>query len=291
MTNPSADPVPAITEADATGDTAALYADIRATLGVPVVNLIWRHLATMPDALPWAWTSLKPLYESGAIAAEADALRSSIDLPTDIAASIELSQSTLTAAGISEPELARITMVLRSYDRSNTLNIIAVNTLGASLQGRSGNTERSPITTSGRPPETITGEMPIVLSLSDMPPNTRSLVETLNTFGARTDILPTMYRHLAHWPAFLALIHVLLAPHHANGRLETLIQSISADSHFRAAQLSGALATPLADFDTFTKAKVQHALTSFAEGPLAKMMAITTLIRSAMPNKQGSIAQ
>jgi len=49
------DPVPAITEAGATGEIAAIFADIRHVLGVEVVNLIWRHLATLPGALPWAW--------------------------------------------------------------------------------------------------------------------------------------------------------------------------------------------------------------------------------------------
>ena len=38
-------------EAAATGDVAAPFADIRATLGVGVVNLIWRHLATIDGAL------------------------------------------------------------------------------------------------------------------------------------------------------------------------------------------------------------------------------------------------
>ena len=81
MTNPSADPVPAITEAEATGNIAAIYTDIRATLGVPVVNLIWRHLAVFPDGLPWAWESLKPLYASGAIAGQAAALRAGLEVP------------------------------------------------------------------------------------------------------------------------------------------------------------------------------------------------------------------
>ena len=61
MAQHSGDPVAAISEAGATGEIAALYGDIRATLGVPVVNLIWRHLATFPGALPWAWQSLRPL--------------------------------------------------------------------------------------------------------------------------------------------------------------------------------------------------------------------------------------
>jgi len=52
-----ADPFPAIAEASATGETADLFADIRATVGVRVVNLVWRHLATIDGALPWAWAA------------------------------------------------------------------------------------------------------------------------------------------------------------------------------------------------------------------------------------------
>ncbi len=61
MTVPS-DPVAAIVETDAGGQTATIFADIRETLGVEVVNLIWRHLATMPGVLEWDWGELKPLY-------------------------------------------------------------------------------------------------------------------------------------------------------------------------------------------------------------------------------------
>jgi len=53
------DPVPAIAEASATGAVAEIFADICTVLGVEVVNLIWRHLATIPDALPWAWGMLR----------------------------------------------------------------------------------------------------------------------------------------------------------------------------------------------------------------------------------------
>ena len=84
MTNTSGDPVPAIAESEATGDIAELYSDIRATLGVPVVNLIWRHLATFPGALSWAWNSLKPVYDDGTVAAQAAALRADLDIPVPV---------------------------------------------------------------------------------------------------------------------------------------------------------------------------------------------------------------
>ena len=75
------DPVPAITEAAATGEIAAIFADIRRVLGVDVVNLIWRHLATIPGALPWSWRTLRPLYADGTIAGDAAALRGDLLFP------------------------------------------------------------------------------------------------------------------------------------------------------------------------------------------------------------------
>ncbi|MEE1557508.1 MAG: hypothetical protein V1262_16425, partial [Alphaproteobacteria bacterium] len=111
----SGDPVPAIAEAEATGEVAALYADIRATLGVPVVNLIWRHLAIFPGALPWAWGSLKPLYADDSIAAQAAALRAELEMPTLAG----LSAPTLASAGLHPDDLSRIAMILHSYERSN----------------------------------------------------------------------------------------------------------------------------------------------------------------------------
>jgi hypothetical protein len=57
----SMDPVPSVTESDASGRTRQIFAEIRETLNVDVVNLVWRHLATMPGALEWVWESLKPL--------------------------------------------------------------------------------------------------------------------------------------------------------------------------------------------------------------------------------------
>ena len=47
--------VSAISEDEATGETAEIFTDIRATLGNGVVNLIWRHIATIEGALPWFW--------------------------------------------------------------------------------------------------------------------------------------------------------------------------------------------------------------------------------------------
>src|SRR6266542_6127978 len=44
-----------IPESEAPTDIAVIYADIRRCMRLPLVNLIYRHLATMPDVLPWVW--------------------------------------------------------------------------------------------------------------------------------------------------------------------------------------------------------------------------------------------
>ena len=72
--------VPSILEADARGEIAEIYADIRKVLGTSVVNLIWRNLATMPGALPWTWGTVRPLY-LGAAPLHAEAVRRTIALP------------------------------------------------------------------------------------------------------------------------------------------------------------------------------------------------------------------
>ena len=278
----SYDPVPAIVEADAVGETAALFTDIRTTLGVPVVNLIWRHLATIPDALPWAWSALKPHYESGAIASVAEALKQDIELPLGIATSSALSKPALHAAGLCVADLERIAMILRSYERSNAMNIVAVEALRRHLAGAS---NAAPLLVSPPPPtrpDAITGTMPHVLAPNEMTGETRDLVTALNRFGGRVDVLPTMYRHLAHWPAYLALLHVLLAPLHADGRLEILIEKTLAESRASGSRLHATFAPPAPSLSRSAESQIRTALATFTEGPLCKMIAIVAIVQAAM---------
>ena len=137
----SGDPVPAITENDATGEVAKLYADIRKTLGVPLVNLIWRNLATMPGALAWAWSSIKPLYAPGQIQSEARALIEGQRLPAVPA----FPTAALRVVGVDEGAEVAIRGILDSYDRSNPLNLIALFTLLAMLRNETAEDAAPPV--------------------------------------------------------------------------------------------------------------------------------------------------
>ena len=57
--------LPELSERDATGEKAAIYAEMRRLGGVPMVALIFRHLATLPGALEWAWTAIGPAWRTG----------------------------------------------------------------------------------------------------------------------------------------------------------------------------------------------------------------------------------
>ena len=74
-TLPHLDTISTVTEKEANSEVTTIFADIKETLGVPFVNLIWRHLATIPGGLAMTWSLAKPLYASKILNESARALR------------------------------------------------------------------------------------------------------------------------------------------------------------------------------------------------------------------------
>jgi hypothetical protein len=56
-----------VSEKDATGIVADIYQDIRVRLGLPMVNLIYRHLATNPELFEMVWSTVAQLLDEGDI--------------------------------------------------------------------------------------------------------------------------------------------------------------------------------------------------------------------------------
>src|ERR1700751_5530258 len=102
------DPVPAIAESEATGSIAEIFADIRSVYRVSAVNLIWRHLATIPGGLPWVWTTARPLYADGTVGRVATARRAVLSLPK----LPPWPTAALRSAGLKERDIAEIRTVL-----------------------------------------------------------------------------------------------------------------------------------------------------------------------------------
>lgn len=271
------DPVPAITEAEATGEIAEIYADIRRVLGVEVVNLIWRHLAIHPGALPWAWGTLRPLYADGTITAEAAALHGDLDLP----ALPPMPTDVLASAGLTDTDLSAIGNVLAAYDRTNAMALVALSALLGGLSdaaGGAGGTSHG-----GAAPAGAAIPLPKLLTLEEMAPATARLVRVLNGLGTRREdaILASMYRHLAHWPAYLALAWTTLAPLDADGRLDGAIADAVAKAGTRAAGIAGRLPQHGAAPDAALAATIRTAIEPFVGDVIAKMVVICAILRNA----------
>jgi hypothetical protein len=256
------EPFPAIAEASATGETAALFADIRATVGVRVVNLVWRHLATIDGALPWTWQAVRPLY-SGAIADRAViGFRRDMVLPK--------------LGSLAGDESPSVDAVLASYDHSNTINLFTLGALVAWL--------RRDVASNGVPEEgarlpapDVT--LPRLASEADVAPDVWQRVLRLNRFGDRPEplILASMYRHLAHAPVFLERLEAALAPVQADGSLDHAIQANRHAAHDRARVLARAIA---ADRPAPAK-EIEAGVSAFVDHAIGKMVTICRAIRAA----------
>jgi hypothetical protein len=280
------DPVPAITESAATGEIAEIFADIRQVYRVGVVNLIWRHLATFPQALPWVWQSIRPLYVDGTIEREAAVLRASIAVPEFPS----FPASVIAAAGLGEHDLNQIRTILAAYDRTNAMALIALSAVGCKIAGMLVDGDGAIASGSelpfAPPPEL---RLPPLLSLSELLPATAELVLTMNRIGAKRDdaILASMYRHLAHWPAYLALAWTMLAPLAAGTRLDGLIAHAIAQARAAARRMIGRLPPP-STLAPAVRADVARALDRFAGDVIPKMVIIGALLRRTTTAKSNA---
>lgn len=255
------DPFPAIAEAEATGATAELFSDIRATVGVKVVNLVWRHLATIDGALPWAWAAVKPLYAQGMVDQAAIRFRHRMSLPV--------------LGSLAGVEPASVDAVLASYDHSNTVNLLALRALVAVLRGEAAK-EGAPAAGPRLPaPDLI---LPKLASPEDTSAETWALVLRLNRFGdPQQVILASMYRHLAHAPGFLRKVEQVLVPVEADGTLGRSIASNKAAVREQARVLARAIVA-----DRPVRAvEIEAGVAAFVDAAIGKMVTICRAIRVA----------
>ena len=274
------DPVPSIPEAEATGEIAECYADIRKSLGMPFVNLVWRNLASVPGGLMWAWTTMKPLYKHGAVYEEARELRDQQELPTVP----RLPRAALRAVGVDTKAEVSIMAAIDGYDRGNPLNIVSFSALMSRLRGEKP-TEPPPEKVNAGPESPLTGETPKMLNLDQMDDVAADMVKAVNLLGARgaaREIQVSLPRNLAHWPGFLALYWTILAPLHENGQLTACVEAVLEDGRLRGNRLSAALGnTP--DPPDETRQDVLKSLENLVPNAMGRMIPVVSLLKRSMP--------
>ena len=181
-----------IREADAPPEVAAIYGKLRAAYGLPMVNLIWRHFATLPGVLPWAWESIAPALPLLPAATQR------------IVAALE--PLPRLAMGTEAAALAAL------YNRGNLNNLVLLTAL---LLGKNGHAQAEPA-----PAPVMLPAPPPLPKLDALSGKARREVLALaGLHGHGGGVIPTLYLHLAHQPALLAPLFMALSPMMALGRI------------------------------------------------------------------------
>jgi hypothetical protein len=199
-----------VSEAAATGSVAAAYDDIRRVLGLPIVNLIYRHLATRPGRLEETWAALRPSLTSSAAEVAAAELVSGAVLP-DVD---PIPGRALAAAGLAGHEAALARATLDAYARANSRNLLGMVALLEGCRGTGGGAHAAGSASS----EPI---LPMA-DLASLSPAAVALLEEMSLAlvgDAEPTIVPSLLRHFAHDPRLLALLWTAARPAVEGGRV------------------------------------------------------------------------
>lgn len=187
-------PLPELREADAPPEIVAIYAALRQASAVPLVNLIYRHLATLPGVLPWVWQAIRPPLEDGRLAGARERLVAALPVPE----AVPLPRKAASAAGLAPGDLAAVAALVETYNRGNLTNLLLLTALRRALEDAPAVSALSPPPVLPRP--AMLPAPPPLPRLADLPPRLRAAVLGLAARHGESGVVPSLYLHLAHWP-------------------------------------------------------------------------------------------
>ncbi|MDE0713219.1 MAG: hypothetical protein OXH60_13930 [Rhodospirillales bacterium] len=223
------DPVTALPEKMATGPTAAIFAEIRKVMQIPLLTSIWRTLVSIDRGLPTVWAATKPIYLSG----QPDAALGRLSRADIFPVPAPLGADQLADASMDAEELRAALGIIDAYTRSNSLNMMALSGLVLSPVGPS-------------PADSIPATAPVLpnppelLEKFEIAPDVWMRLERVNRLGAGANSrgVATLWRHLAHYPGLLRLINHAFAPLQADETIDRAIQEVFEESQAEGARLA-----------------------------------------------------
>ncbi len=281
--------LPELSESEARGDLAVIYGEIRSFARLPFVALLYRHLATRPGVLPWLWQALRPEFASGAIPDAASRLAEVARLP--IVAPVRAAQWRM--AGLTAEDRGSIAHVLDAYDRANPINLLVARLSVRLLVG--GDVVAAPVTVSkpldraNRPARPAIPRLPPLLPASAIPAEISTRLARLANFGqpAAGAMTPSLYRHLAHWPGYLALLPERLETAFLDGAVVRAVEAYRQAADAESIQLEPPACVALADRDRPSPqalGDLPATLEAFA-ALIPEMIAVGRLARAMLPRE------
>ena len=262
------DPVTALSEVDARGDTAKIFSDIRATMNIPILTSIWRGLADIDGALSGAWNNIKPMYHSNSPADVLEIVIKETALPK-----IDLNGHHSKSCSLDLEDLRELRKVVKAYNRSNGLNFVTMNALIA--------TDSEVASSRCYKTKSFISEKIIpLMERNEISDDIWQLVITINSLGSafgNKSHVATLWRHLAHWPLFLSLAHAALLPLEKSRQLYLLSERIVEVAKLECKSIE----TIHCDFDGLSD-QVQAIIMGYATSPgqVARMIVLGNILEN-----------
>ena len=272
-----------VREAEAPPEIAAIYEDVQRTTHLPLVNLIYRHLAILPGALPYIWSLVRPGIASGAADGALQRVVAGISLPER---STRVAQA-VSGAGISALDAEAIVTILDVYNRGNLLNLVSL-TAACQVLDRSdphahaSHLDHAPVRSIVQKPMRAIPPLP---KLQELPAETAALVQALALLhgnAASAGVIPSLYLHLAHWPALLASMQEPLGRFVEEGGLANARAKLLQLVRVEADALARAMATELPRPGDHHAAPMRQALEIFTRHVIPDLVPIGLLLRRAL---------
>lgn len=261
----SYNPVTALAEADANGRTAEIFSDIRKTMGIPLLTSIWRGLASTSH-LEDAWKAVKPIYESG--------LPQAFLVEFQQAAALSMNRIDKIPFTISTNDANSIHDILSVYNRSNTLNFIAL-----SLFCDLNNKPRTLDVRCDNRLDKVT--LRPLLSREQISDGIWALVRKVNAIGINeeTDRVATLWRHLSYWPDLLNWLIAEFSTVGVDGGVNSKIKSTIELAQSLSAHIKSEL-----NFNLPVPKEIYETITSYVTSPqqVARMVVMGNSIKSLL---------
>ena len=263
-----------VSESAAEGRTAEIYEALRAATGLPLVNLVWRHMAATDGLLDWAWSVMGPPLENGAIEAAASALVD--ELPDRSVARLQSNE-----VGSSEAREA-LRSVFATYNRANPINLLSLELITAALAGRDAPTDTAS-SMSARPSRRDAALPPFA---TDVDAGAAAAIRRMSILVTEDEAGPTpsVFRHLAHWPEAIAALEPRLQGVIDGGGLVRDAERVGRRAHETAATIGRGSAPPP---DSESAARITQVINIFTPA-ISRMIVIGRALEPAFAEPEAA---
>jgi len=264
-------------EEDAPAAIGHIYADIKRASGTSLVNLIYRHLATIPGGLEWVWGCIRMNWGYDGL------LNAAVAMPSAEIV-IHLPVALWRTVGLSEKDLGEIRTLIDHYNLTHTANILGITALSHIIRDPSHSSGDTKLAWTEAPHRQIAAATPPVPKLDSLPPDVTELLHFINGVGEdeQPAMVASLFRHLTLWPGSLAVAAALLTPLSQSGELARLRRETTIAAEEIADEMISTAELNCPPPPEAAREAILHALDLFRTTLIAKMLPVGQILSQAL---------